>query len=125
MHSNDIIKRLQKLNSNLVFERSLAFPEIMGIYVGDPEMPERNGRRLRHVVGFEFGFSPEYTVRHPEHKGVKKMTKGYRLLILQLVKQKLINFEAACEAFQLRKGRQSHNWAIAAGQRQSLQSPVL
>jgi hypothetical protein len=106
-HSSDIIKRLHRLNYNFVFERSNAFPDIMGIYWPDAYAEMRNGRRLRHIMGFEFGFSPEFSVWHPEAKGPKKVTRGWRSLILQLSRKGYLNLNAACNAFSIEVYSQS------------------
>lgn len=107
MHRKDIIKRLSKLNPNFYFERSISFPDIMGIYVPDDHATLRDGRRVRHVVGFEFGYSPEFTVYHPTAKATrkvpyaKKVTRGWRALILMLSQRGYISFNDACKAFNI------------------------
>lgn len=106
-HSAEICKRLERLNSNLVFERSIAFPDIMGIYLPDANAEIRNGRRLSHVTGFEFGFSPEFTVYHPAATGPKKLTRGWRALLLLLASKKVVNLTAACNAFNIEVYSQS------------------
>lgn len=98
-HSTDIMRRLSRLQSNFVFERSTAFPDIMGIYWPDPSAEMRDGRRLKHIMGFEFGYSPEFSVYHPQATGAKKVTRGWRALILQLARRGYVNLNAACAAF--------------------------
>lgn len=98
-HSQDISRRLRRLNENFIFEQSIAFPDIMGIYVPDASATMRNGRRLRHVIGFEYGFSPEFSVYHPHATGPKKVTRGWRALIWQLSRKGYINLNSACLAF--------------------------
>lgn len=112
---DQICARLRALNGNLMFERSLTFPDIMGIYLPDSEAPAREGRRLRHIMGFEFGFSPEFTVYHPHAQGPKKITRGWRAVILQLAGKRLISFTAACKAFEVERGRGSLRWKREQG----------
>lgn len=114
-HSEQIIQRLKKLNENFVFERSIAFPEIMGIYLPDEYAEVREGKRLRHVMGFEFGYSPEYTVFHKETKGPKKVTRGWRTLLLLLASKGLINFTRACTLFGIEGVKNSYNWKREVG----------
>jgi hypothetical protein len=107
MHRREIIKRLEKLNPNFYFEQSKAFPEIMGIYLPDDRAEMRDGRRVRHICGFEFGYSPEFTVYNPDAVGskprprAKKITRGWRALILILSHRGYIEFSAACKAFNI------------------------
>lgn len=110
LHCDEMCKRLQSLNRNFIFERSNAFPEIMGIYLPDETANLSNGRRVRHVCGFESGISPEFTVKHPEAKGPKKITRGWRQVIILLSKKGLINYTAACKAFNVDSGRSSYFW---------------
>ena len=114
-HSESIIQRLKKLNENFIFERSNAFPEIIGIYLPDENAEIRDGKRLRHVIGFEFGYSPEYTVFHKETKGPKKVTRGWRTLLLLLASRGLINFTRACALFSIEGVRNSYNWKREVG----------
>lgn len=110
IHHDEICKRLRSLNPNFIFERSKSFPEIMGIYY--PDSGAEAGRK--HIMGFEFGYSPEFTVRHPQRTGPKKITRGWRELILRLSKRGYINFTLACKAFDVTAGRDSKNWQTEA-----------
>jgi hypothetical protein len=110
LDSDSICKRLRKLNSRFLFERSNAFPDIMGIYLPDDHAPVRNGMRVRHIMGFESGFSPEFTVYHPDAKGPKKITRGWRSLILALAGGGYFNFNQACRIFDVERGRGSYHW---------------
>lgn len=110
MHSSEVSKRLLKLNSNFVFERSIAFPSIMGIYMHDPNAEMRDGRRLRHIAGFEFNMSPEFTVYHNNTKGPKKVTRGWRALILILSNRGLIDITRAAEIFDIERGQARKRW---------------
>lgn len=106
----EVMRRLHKLNPNLIFERSIAFPDIMGIYIQDDSCEVRDGLRKRHIVGFEYGFSPEYSVFHKHEKGPKKVTRGWRSLLLLLASKGIINFERACRVFQVEGVKNSFKW---------------
>lgn len=109
-HSSDIIKRLRHLNPNLVFEQSLAFPDIMGIYWPDDRAEVRNGLRIRHILGFEAGYSPEFTVYHKDTRSPKKITRGWRSMLILLASKGYINFTAACRVFQVEGIANSAKW---------------
>jgi hypothetical protein len=106
LYHDEICKRLRALNPNFIFERSKSFPDIMGIYY--PSAGAESGRK--HIMGFEYGYSPEFTVRHPQRDGPKKITRGWREVILRLSKRGYINFTAACKAFDVTAGRDSKHW---------------
>jgi len=106
MPSGEIVKRLQKLNPNLLFERSIADPTTMGIYVADSKVT--GGRRF--LMGFESGFSPEYTVNGKDASGRYRETRGWRQIIARLVRLGHLNLAAAEQSFNIARGRQSHNW---------------
>lgn len=97
----EIAARLLKLNSNLLFERSLAAPDKMGIYLG---------ARKRFLFGFEYGYSPEFSVRHVDDKGqFVRETRGWRTVLMRLIRQQLISPGGATRLFGL-PSRTSRNW---------------
>lgn len=106
LYHDEICKRLRSLNPNFIFERSKSFPDIMGIYY--PDSSAESGRK--HIMGFEYGYSPEFTVRHPARNSAKKITRGWREVIIRLAKKGFINFTVACKAFDVTAGRDSQNW---------------
>jgi hypothetical protein len=106
----EVQRRLKVLNEKFMFERSNAFPDIMGIYLPDDTSELRNGVRKRHIVGFEFGYSPEYTVWHPQAEGPKKVTRGWRSLIILLAAHSYINFTRACRVFEISNDKNSLRW---------------
>lgn len=106
LHHDVISKMLRKLNPNFIFERSKNFPDIMGIYYPDPNAP--TGKRF--VLGFEFGYSPEFTVKHPDAKSAKKITRGWRAVLIHLTRMHYIELEKACTLFKVQAGRSSAHW---------------
>lgn len=106
MTSAEIAKRLLKLNPNLIFERSLADPSTMGIYLPDPET--HGGRRF--LMGFEFGYSPEFTVNGNDARGRYQEKRGWRQIIARLARMGHISLSAAERLFETARGRASRNW---------------
>lgn len=104
MTSGEIIKRLKRLNPNLLFERSIADPSIMGIYVA-----EKNEYGRRHLFGFEFGYSPEYSVRTTDAEGRFREVRGWRTVLARLIRTRMISKEAAENAFGI-PTLDSKNW---------------
>jgi len=100
---HEIAARLRKLNGNLIFERSLAVPDKMGIY------HVHDGRK-DFLMGYEYGYSPEFSVRHVNDKGqFVKETRGWRTVLMRLIRQRLITASGAARLFGL-PTRTSHNW---------------
>lgn len=124
MLSADIIKRLNVLNSNLIFERGSAFPDKYGIYI--PFYDAAIGRTTKKFIcGMQAGQTPEFSVRHykfvdmpdptiiGQTRKVKEFTietRGWRTVVMRLVKDGYINFTAAEKAFDIARGRDSCNW---------------
>lgn len=112
-----ICARLSKLNPNFIFERSKAYPDIMGIYYPDAK---HEGHK-RHLCGFEFGYSPEFTVFCPEAEGAKKMTRGWQALVLILARRGYIEYTRAAKLFEVERTRGS---AKLCEERQRLSRPA-
>lgn len=55
MTGDEVRKRLALCNRNLVFERSINYPELTGIYI------LKDGQKV-HICGMQTGFCPELTV---------------------------------------------------------------
>lgn len=124
MHSRDVIRRLNVLNPNLIFEVSRANPSQMGIYI--PFKDSATGHMTKKFIcGMMAGQTPEFSVRHYEWKEmpdptvighnrrVKEFThetRGWRTVVMRLVKDGYINFVAAEKAFNIKRGRDSRNW---------------
>lgn len=115
MTSQQVSQKLSRLNSNLHFERSLSDPTKMGIYL--------LGETKRFICGMEFGFMPEFSVRHSEQievpspslDGTKEKvdrivreTRGWRTVLARLVRAGIIRLAEAEKAFAF--SRDSKNW---------------
>ncbi len=115
-----IIQRLTKLNSNLIFEQSRNFPHIGAVYVLDPtanltDLDERC-RGRRHIVGMEWtGPSPEFTTKKIEidqwgKPQMKGQVRGWRTVLSRLIHAKLITVPDAERVFSIARGRESQRW---------------
>lgn len=105
--SDTIIERLKKLNSNLVFQRSIARPELIGIYLTSTK-PEHQPEGLAFTgVSFNHGLNPEFavvkkaddfvspdgTVHIGECKGI--VYPGWRTVLSRLIRYRYIGKTAA------------------------------
>lgn len=106
MTSAEIIKRLEKLNPNLVFERAVSDPSMMGIYLLDSRV--HGGRKF--LMGFEFGYSPEFTVNGKDANGRYQEKRGWRQILARLARLGYISLAGAERLFDTARGRQSCNW---------------
>ena len=115
MTCQQVMAKLRLCNPRLHFERSLAFPHLMGVYLLAPEMTPAGTTVLqkKHLFGMEAGIMPEFTVIHKikipvanrELFGRKEatrdvpwkmvetyrdQTRGWRTVLLRLLHAKLI-----------------------------------
>lgn len=116
MHSMEVQRRLKLCNSNLIFVRSPAYPELTGVYIEKDERTAAGGwaKRRIHVCGMESGMMPEFSVRHKIKKRVAnpdllgsmaptrdidwkvvdtfgQETRGWRTVLLRLLHAELID----------------------------------
>lgn len=62
LHSSVITDRLKQLNSSFIFQRSIARPELMGVYLKS-DRPEHQPEGLMYTgVAFNIGPNPEFSV---------------------------------------------------------------
>jgi len=62
LNSSVITERLKKLNPGFIFQRSIARPELMGVYV-QSKRPEHQPEGLMYTgVAFNIGLNPEFSV---------------------------------------------------------------
>lgn len=105
-----LMKRLIKLNPNLYFERSLAAPKNMGVYLLDPAI--EGGKRF--IVGMQADDAmPEYSVLNKD--GAYEEKRGWRTVLYRLIKERLVTPTQAEVMFGL--NTESRNWAILTGRR--------
>ena len=115
-----LIKRLSKMNPNLIFEQSKNYPNIGAIYVADPtanlDDPDERCRGRRHIVGMEWtGLSPEFTTRKVEldewgNPQMKGQIRGWRTILVRLIHERLITIPDAERVFSISRGRASQRW---------------
>lgn len=114
-----LIERLSKLNPNLVFEQSRANPAIGAVYfrdgVSNMEDLDHNCRGRRHIVGMEWGISPEFTTRKIENDQfgkpqMKGQVRGWRTVLARLIKERLISIPDCERVFSIARGRESQRW---------------
>ena len=110
LNSNEVEKRLKRLNSDLLFEVSMADEGKVGIYVLDEQAKEKR----RFVCGMERGWMPEWTVtryeierrlvesfppKYENFKVYKGEKRGWRKVISRLITMKLISKVGADKVF--------------------------
>lgn len=126
LSGEEVRRRLLACNPRLVFERSINYPELTGIYI-------RIADKLVHVCGMETAWMPEFTVKHrkkirvPDEDifGTKKMvdsvqwkeistvadiTRGWRAVLDMLLEAKLITYGDVDRLFGMRPSMPSQNW---------------
>lgn len=120
MSSADVITRLKRMNNNLHFERAIADPKLMGIYLIRSEEPKK-----RFVCGMEAGYMPEFSVQHTKQKRVPDPdnpgrwlsvpeisgeTRGWRTVLARLLRNRLITMPQIDRYFNPSYGRSSERW---------------
>lgn len=91
-----IVSRLRKLNPSLWFELSHADASKMGVYVRNDALPEKR----MYLFAFESGVSPEFTIKKVDKDGeCIGLTKGYRDVLSQLIRKRLISESKAVVLF--------------------------
>jgi hypothetical protein len=134
--AQEVIRRLKLCNGRLIFETSIAYPNLIGVYV---EKWERNltggwDKKKMHVCGMESGIMPEFSVLHKttkrvannelfgKEKGTREVpwkevptfideTRGWRTLLLRLLKASLINRHDVEVHFSWTPTYESERWA--------------
>jgi hypothetical protein len=133
--SQQVQDKLKQANPNLIFERSIAYPELTGVYL---KTWERNATGAlqeikKHLFGMESGIMPEFSVRHitrkrvpnPELFGRKEATRevdwievetflaetrGWRTVLVRLLHMGLINRWHVEKHFGWNPSKESENW---------------
>lgn len=113
--AKEIMQKLQKLNRKLHFERSNAFPDLIGIYI---EHPKGEYKGWMHLMGMPDGEVTQYSVRKPDLTGKRLLIekRGWMKLLVDLARIGVINLEAARRVFDT-AGHQSRNFAVLTGAR--------
>lgn len=109
--SPEVQKRLKKLNTGLFFERSIADPSKIGIYIYDgASNPGTIWAGRRFVLGMEAGMNPEFSVRQTDGTKITKEVRGWRTVLVRLIRERLIGRGAVEVMFNIAGGRESENW---------------
>lgn len=133
--SQQVIDRLKLCNSQLVFERSIAYPNLYGIYVMTPVQEATGGWKVEkiHFCGMEAGIMPEFTVVHKQKKRIANPdllgnrtpirevpwkevdtysdeTRGWRTVLIRLLKAGLIRREQVEKHFGWDPSHESELW---------------
>lgn len=139
LKSEEVQRRLHLCNPRLIFERSIRYPELTGVYI---EKDERTAagtweKRKVHLFGMESGILPEFSVLHQTVKrvpnpelvagGGKQIdrdavkwkevptflgeTRGWRTVLVRLLHLELITRSQVEEHFGWTPSRDSQRWA--------------
>jgi len=137
--SVEVQRRLHLCNPKLIFERCIRYPELTGVYIELDERTAAGGwtKRKVHLFGMESGIMPEFSVLHqttkhmpnPEviagggkeiaREAVKWMevptfageTRGWRTVLIRLLKAKLITRADVERHFDWAPSQDSQRWA--------------
>jgi hypothetical protein len=134
--STEVQRRLHLCNSNLIFERSIKFPELTGIYIEKSQRTAAGGweKRKIFICGMESGILPELSVRHKTKKRVANKellgsqkptrdidwqyvdtfaaeTRGWRTVLLRLLHVGIVNRYQVEKHFGWIPSVESKKWA--------------
>lgn len=128
----ELVRKLQKLNPNLMYEQARNYPEFGGLYIENKEIDfatnliKVSGKK--HLCGFPHEVVSEFDVRLvindripdpdiPLHwievPQLEGHIPGWRSTIKKLVNGGYINLTAAETEFEIYKGRSSQKWQMA------------
>lgn len=110
--AEQVMKKLSALNRRLRFERSLANPSLIGIYI---EHPKGEYKGWMHLMGMPAGTVTQYSVRKPDPSGKRMLIekRGWMKLVVDLARIGVINLEEARRKFQIESV--SKNFALLTG----------
>jgi hypothetical protein len=111
LSSFEVQKRLRSINPALSFDVSVSDPSKTGVYFFDGVSNQGTlytGRRF--ICGMESGLNPEFGIRKSDGKKMIGQIKGWRTVLVQLIKCRLITIEDAERVFKTNFGRESANW---------------
>lgn len=127
LHVNDVIQKLQRMNSKLIFEVAIKDPTKYGVYI------ERKGNDLKTgmpgnfklcIAGMENGWMPEFSVMAPRMedrptedgriestmKHAYEHKRGWRTVLAKLYVAQLITESQIEKEFTVAEGRSSELW---------------
>lgn len=107
----EVQKRLRSLNPALSFQRAIADPKKVGIYIQDPTANlDTLYAGIRFVCGMESGISPEFSIRQTDGTKITGEIRGWRTVLATLIKKRIIEKYATEKAFAINYGKESRNW---------------
>ena len=126
----EVVRRLQMLNPNLLYDQSKNWPEFGGLYFDDPTIDPLTVKPVgkRHLCGIPHELVAEFDVRLVINEQIPDPATalawvtvpkleghipGWRSTILKLVKAGLINLTAAELVFEIGQGKTSERWQKA------------
>ena len=135
MTAESVMEKLKLCNPKLVFERSIAYPNLYGVYILHWEKDVTGGwvERKKHICGMESGIMPEFNVIHqttkkvtnPELLGAEKPTRdidwkeiptyagetrGWRTVLIRLLNGRFINRWQVEKYFGWTPSQESEKW---------------
>lgn len=137
LSAQEVIRRLKIINPSLIFELSIKYPNLYGIYINHQQRNATGGWDTvkTHICGMESGIMPEFSVLHKkkinvvdpdvfsgkqlprdEKAGWKEIdtfsdeTRGWRSVLIRLMKQKLITRYDVQRHFNWLPDRDSKKW---------------
>lgn len=136
--STEVQRRLHLCNPALIFERSIRYPELTGVYIDKTERNPAGGwtKRKVHLFGMESGIMPEFSVLHQTTKlvpnpeviagGGKEIardavkwkeiptfsaeTRGWRTVLVRLLHLELITRGDVEKYFGWNPSKESQKW---------------
>ena len=126
-----VIQRIQKMNPNLVYEQATNYPDRGGIYFNGARENIVTGEMEQghwFICGIPHDMVNEFDLRyavpdtivdptvafHEQHiQKADQRDRGWRSVLLVLVKNGLIELARAEELFHIGQGRSSRNWQEA------------
>ena len=96
----EVQRRIKMLNPGLSFEVSRAFPDRDNVLI-------KNETGRRYLFSMENGLNPERSVK--DSRGICVM-KGWRTVLVQLIKERAITVQGAERLFDVNNGFDTPNW---------------
>lgn len=107
----EIQKRLRSLNPAFSFQRAIADPSKVGIYIQDPTANLGTlYAGIRFICGMESGISPEFSIRQSDGTKITGEIRGWRTVLATLINKRFIEKYATENAFAIHFGKESANW---------------
>jgi len=101
LSQNEVIRRLQKLIPNLYFTDGRIYGDVSVYRTYGQGQPQLGGNSFEYLMYIPGGLMPEFSVMEFDAKNVpvKEAQRGWRTILLRLIKSKLVTEQKAHEAF--------------------------